>query len=58
MWILCHHLIILCHCSQDAESVSKVLWQDEIQQAIHEANLDEERAKQCEYLPSLLLLAS
>nr|XP_023421006.1 ras GTPase-activating-like protein IQGAP2 isoform X2 [Cavia porcellus] len=30
----------------DAESVSKVLWQDEIQQAIHEANLDEERAKQ------------
>ncbi|XP_010617416.1 ras GTPase-activating-like protein IQGAP2 [Fukomys damarensis] len=30
----------------DAECVSKVLWLEEIQQAIHEANLDEDRAKQ------------
>ncbi|KAK7811684.1 hypothetical protein U0070_022327 [Myodes glareolus] len=31
---------------QDPESVSKVLWLDEIQQAIDEANVDENRAKQ------------
>ncbi|EHB00369.1 Ras GTPase-activating-like protein IQGAP2 [Heterocephalus glaber] len=30
----------------DPESVSKVLWLEEIQQAINEANLDEDRAKQ------------
>uniref|UniRef100_A0A8I5P072 IQ motif containing GTPase activating protein 2 n=1 Tax=Papio anubis TaxID=9555 RepID=A0A8I5P072_PAPAN len=32
--------------AMDSESVSKVLWLDEIQQAIDEANVDEDRAKQ------------
>lgn len=38
---------------QDPESVSKVLWLDEIQQAIDEANVDESRAKQCKPSPPL-----
>lgn len=42
---------------QDPESVSKVLWLDEIQQAIDEANVDENRAKQCKHPPPLLHLA-
>lgn len=40
---------------QDPESVSKVLWLDEIQQAIDEANVDENRAKQCKPPPFFIL---
>lgn len=37
---------------QDPESVSKVLWLDEIQQAIDEANVHKNRVKQCKPSPS------
>lgn len=37
---------------QDPKNVSKVLWLDEIQQAINEANVDKNRAKQCKSSPS------
>uniref|UniRef100_A0A452RN65 IQ motif containing GTPase activating protein 2 n=1 Tax=Ursus americanus TaxID=9643 RepID=A0A452RN65_URSAM len=33
--------------SFDPESVSKVLWLDEIQHAVNEANMDKDKAKQC-----------
>uniref|UniRef100_A0A8C2VJP8 IQ motif containing GTPase activating protein 2 n=1 Tax=Chinchilla lanigera TaxID=34839 RepID=A0A8C2VJP8_CHILA len=45
-----HYQDVLHHAKSqklmDAECVSKVLWLDEVQQAVHEANLDEDRAKQ------------
>ncbi|KAH0520484.1 Ras GTPase-activating-like protein IQGAP2, partial [Microtus ochrogaster] len=45
-----HYQDVLFHTKSqkllDPESVSKVLWLDEIQQAIDEANVDENRAKQ------------
>ncbi|KAM6157157.1 ras GTPase-activating-like protein IQGAP2 isoform 2-T2 [Erethizon dorsatum] len=45
-----HYQDVLHHAKSqkltDAECVSKVLWLDEIQQAINKANLDEDRAKQ------------
>lgn len=45
-----HYQDVLYHAKSqklgDSESVSKLLWLDEIQQAIDEANVDEDRAKQ------------
>ncbi|PNJ60721.1 IQGAP2 isoform 14, partial [Pongo abelii] len=45
-----HYQDVLYHAKSqklgDSESVSKVLWLDEIQQAVDEANVDEDRAKQ------------
>ncbi|PNI73277.1 IQGAP2 isoform 19, partial [Pan troglodytes] len=45
-----HYQDVLYHAKsqklRDSESVSKVLWLDEIQQAVDEANVDEDRAKQ------------
>uniref|UniRef100_A0A8I3WCY8 IQ motif containing GTPase activating protein 2 n=1 Tax=Callithrix jacchus TaxID=9483 RepID=A0A8I3WCY8_CALJA len=45
-----HYQDVLYHAKSqklgDSESVSKVLWLDEIQQAVDEANMDEDRAEQ------------
>jgi hypothetical protein len=43
---------------QDPKNVSKVLWLDEIQQAINEANVDENRAKQCKSSPLTFCLSN
>lgn len=37
--------------SQDPESASKILWLDEIQHAVYEANMHSDKAKQCKPLP-------
>lgn len=42
---------ILWPYSQDSEIVSKVLWLDEIQHAVDEANMDKDKAKQCKSSP-------
>uniref|UniRef100_A0A8C4PG15 IQ motif containing GTPase activating protein 2 n=1 Tax=Equus asinus asinus TaxID=83772 RepID=A0A8C4PG15_EQUAS len=46
--------VLSCAKSQkfmDSESASKVLWLDEIQHAVDEANMDKDKAKQCEPSP-------